>query len=117
LFDLIEACHKALRPGGVLIIKTANGAHPLMAAHSLSVDLTHEILLSEESLSQLLNVYDFHDIQTLPLQAYIHPHNPVHLLCRAAAACLSLLWRTVYRFYGRTGTCVFTKSILAIGRK
>jgi 2-polyprenyl-3-methyl-5-hydroxy-6-metoxy-1,4-benzoquinol methylase len=117
LFDLIQACHEALRPDGVLIIKTANGAHPFMGAHSLSVDLTHELLLSEESLSQLLHVFEFRAIQALPLQAYIHAHNPVHLICRVVAGCLSLFWRFMYRFYGRTETRVFTKSILAVGKK
>jgi len=117
LFDLIGACHDALRAGGVILIKTVNAANPILGAHSLAIDLSHECLLSEESLAQLLNVFSFRDVRVLPLNLYADSRNPVHWLARAAAACLNVFWRLLHALYGRPGTRCFSKSILAVGKK
>jgi 2-polyprenyl-3-methyl-5-hydroxy-6-metoxy-1,4-benzoquinol methylase len=117
MFDLIGACYEALRPNGVVIIKMVNAANPLMGAHSLAIDLTHEVILSEESLAQLLNVFSFRDVKVLPLNIYTKPYNPVHWLARCASGCLNSVWRILFFLYGRPGTRCFTKGILAVGSK
>jgi len=117
VFDLIHACHQALQPNGGIIIKTANAANPLTGAHSLAIDLTHEILFSEESLAQLLNVVGFRNVKVLPLNIYANRYNPLHWIARCFAECLNFAWRVLYTLYGRPGTRCFTKSILAVGRK
>jgi len=117
LFDLIGACHEALRPDGVIMIKTVNAANPLLGAHSLAIDLTHELALCEESLIQLLNVFAFREVKVLPLNIYTNAYNPVHWLARCVSGLINLLWRILFALYGRTGTRVFTKSILAVGKK
>jgi 2-polyprenyl-3-methyl-5-hydroxy-6-metoxy-1,4-benzoquinol methylase len=117
LFEVIGACHDALRANGVILIKTVNAANPIMGAHSLAIDLSHECLLSEESLAQLLNVFSFREVRVLPLNIYADPRNPVHWIARGVAAGLNLFWRFLHALYGRPGTRCFTKSILAVGRK
>lgn len=117
LFDLIDAARTALKPGGALIIKTPNAANPLMGSHSLAMDITHEIPFSEESLSQLLNVFEFDDVRVLPSNIYVKMHNPAYWVARAAAACLNLIWRALYTLYGRPGTRIFSKHLLAVGVK
>jgi 2-polyprenyl-3-methyl-5-hydroxy-6-metoxy-1,4-benzoquinol methylase len=117
VLDVMAACYAALKPGGVVLIKAVNAANPLMGAHSLAIDMTHESLFSEESLAQLLNVCGFCQVRVLPLNIYANRSNPVHWLARCAAGMLNLLWRLLYTLYGRPGTRLFTKSILAVGRK
>jgi len=115
--DVVENIYKALRPNGVVLIKTANAANPITGAHSMAIDLTHEFIFSEESLNQVLSVFGFRDIRILPLNIYVKEWNPIHWAARAVAAWLNLWWRILFVLYGRTSTHCFAKNILAVGRK
>jgi 2-polyprenyl-3-methyl-5-hydroxy-6-metoxy-1,4-benzoquinol methylase len=117
IFDLISAGYEALRPNGAILVKTVNAANPVLGAHSLAIDFTHEWIFSEESLTQVLNVLDFRDVRVLPLNIYTNPWSPIHWAARAAAGCLNVLWRTLYTLYGRSRTRCFTKNILAVAKK
>ncbi|MCX8037973.1 MAG: class I SAM-dependent methyltransferase [Candidatus Sumerlaeia bacterium] len=114
---LLDACRSALRPNGVILIKTVNAANPILGAHSLAIDLTHETVYSEESLAQLLRVAGFDSVQVFPMNIYIKPHHPLHLAARAFAALINWLWRLLFRLYGRPTTRLFSKNILAVGKK
>jgi 2-polyprenyl-3-methyl-5-hydroxy-6-metoxy-1,4-benzoquinol methylase len=115
LFDLMAGTVRALKPGGTVILKTPNAANPLMGAHSLAMDITHEIPFSEESLRQVLTVFDFQDVRVLPSIIYYNRRSPIHWLARAGAGTLDLFWRLLYALYGRPGTRIFTKHLLATG--
>ena len=117
MFDLVGACYEALRPNGVVLIKTVNAANPILGTHSMAMDLTHELILSEESLAQLLNVFAFQDVKVFSLNIYTKRYNPIHWLARCLSGCVNLLWRSLYTLYGRPGTRCFGKNILAVGRK
>jgi len=117
IVGVIEACYRALRPNGALLVKTVNAANPIVGAHSLAIDFTHEWIFSEESLTQLLRVVGFREIRVLPVKIYTQPYNPIHWLARLLSGGLNMLWRMLFFLYGRRGTKCFSKSILAVGKK
>jgi 2-polyprenyl-3-methyl-5-hydroxy-6-metoxy-1,4-benzoquinol methylase len=65
---LVSAAHKALNPGGALLIRTPN-ASSLIATTERWIDLTHELLYTEHSMHQLLRVCGFNDILITDNQA------------------------------------------------
>ena len=62
LLALFSKIQKALKPGGLLIIQTPNG-QGLFPGQVIYGDLTHMTIFSEDSLRQLLRVYEFCEIR------------------------------------------------------
>ncbi|MBI3566046.1 MAG: methyltransferase domain-containing protein, partial [Elusimicrobia bacterium] len=58
----LDAAFKALRPGGVLLLQTANAESPF-AARMLALDFTHETAFTRHSLRQVLGVAGFADAE------------------------------------------------------
>ncbi len=58
LFDLLNAIHRALRPGGRLIVQTVNGGSPFHGLIRYG-DLTHETAYTPSSLAQAFRVAGF----------------------------------------------------------
>jgi predicted TPR repeat methyltransferase len=58
LFDLLDAIHRALRPGGRLIVQTVNGGSPFHGLIRYG-DLTHETAYTPSSLAQAFRVTGF----------------------------------------------------------
>jgi len=58
LFDLLDAIHRALRPGGRLIVQTVNGGSPFHGLIRYG-DLTHETAYTPSSLAQAFRVASF----------------------------------------------------------
>ena len=56
ILNVLEIIFKKLNTGGRLIIKTPNASNPIMASSSRYYDFTHELLFTEESLSQVLKI-------------------------------------------------------------
>lgn len=65
VLELFDACRRALRPGGRLIVQTPNGESPWGNAVRYG-DFTHEICLTPGSISWLLSLTGFTEIQTRP---------------------------------------------------
>lgn len=61
LLTLLDEAHRVLRPGGVLLLQTVNGAglFPGQIAHG---DLTHVNVMNPASLSQALSICGFSDL-------------------------------------------------------
>jgi cyclopropane fatty-acyl-phospholipid synthase-like methyltransferase len=62
LLRLFELLHSAMKPGGTLLLQTVNG-EGLFPRQIMYGDLTHSTILSPGSMSQLLSVTGFHDMQ------------------------------------------------------
>ncbi len=58
LFDLLDSIHRALRPGGQLIVQTVNGGSPFHGRIRYG-DLTHETAYTPSSLAQAFRVAGF----------------------------------------------------------
>jgi len=62
VFRFLEGCHKALRPGGRLILQTPNAESPWGTMHRYH-DLTHELAFDPHSLGKLLKLSGFVEAQ------------------------------------------------------
>ncbi len=65
---IVSAVHEALNAGGAVLIRTPN-ASSLIATTERWIDLTHELLYTEQSMRQLLRVCSFNDILITDNQA------------------------------------------------
>lgn len=61
LLRLAAMFHRALRPGGTLILQTPNGAG-LFPGQIVHGDLTHMTILTPDSMRQWLRTFDFEDL-------------------------------------------------------
>ena len=111
----LDGVHRALRPGGSLLLRTPNADSPF---HSWIryADFTHEVTFTPLSMRQVLRATGFADIEVLPLEPYVHG---------AASAVRWLLWKILkqaIRLYllveqGAPGSGVFTANLCAVGRR
>jgi len=65
---LLDAAHKALKPGGRLVLRTVNGAG-LLAGRIIYGDFSHECAFTQVSLGQVLRVAGFSDLSFAPAYA------------------------------------------------
>jgi len=114
---LLQLIFNALNHEGRLIIKAPNAANPIMASSSRYADFTHELLFTEESMSQLLRSTGFSQIFIFPQDLYIFYYNPVNNLAKLFNFLLDGTFRMLFRFYGRKSTKIFTKNIIAVAIK
>lgn len=59
IIKFLNGLRNSLAPGGYLIINIPNGSNPIAAVHDRYVDLTHEILYTPESMTEILNMAGF----------------------------------------------------------
>jgi 2-polyprenyl-3-methyl-5-hydroxy-6-metoxy-1,4-benzoquinol methylase len=89
IVDTLDACRRALRPGGALVIQVPNAGTPLWGRIRHG-DFTHEMAFTEGSLRQLLAVTGFGQVRFLPA-------GPVRQSLRDLPR--HLLWKCVEAFY------------------
>jgi SAM-dependent methyltransferase len=106
-----------LRFGGRLIIKTPNASNPIMASSSRYYDFTHEVIFTEESLSQILSTSGFDQVTIYPQDLYVFYYNPLNYLAKFFNFILNGIFRILFRFYGRKTTKIFTKNLIAVAVK
>lgn len=114
LWVMLELIRDRLVPGGTLLVKVPNVAHPLLGTDSRYLDITHEVGFNENSLEQALLMAGFTDIHVFGPDIYVTRNALLNASARTAAALLDRLFRIVFRLYGRTETTVFRKNILAV---
>lgn len=85
LWSVLEQIHDALKPGGVLIIKTPN-AEGVFGARLRYADFTHETAFTESSLREVLLATGFREIAFK--EAGPVPHGMISII-------RTLLWRTI----------------------
>lgn len=125
-FDLMEHLKKeevllfltetfsALKPGGVLLIRTLNAASPLSGNYRYG-DFTHELSFTASSVTQILTATGFKGIRLYPVEPAIHG---------VVSALRYVLWRGMdlfFRLYlaSETGFIrnqILTQNLIAMAR-
>ena len=111
----LRAMFAALRPGGQLILRTANGAGPL-AGRIRYADFTHLQSFTLSSISQVLRLAGFERIRVLPEGPRVHG---------AISAARWMLWQGInagLRLYLATETGqiqreIFTRNLIAVAHR
>ncbi|MGB6198957.1 MAG: class I SAM-dependent methyltransferase [Candidatus Acidiferrales bacterium] len=109
---LLHAMYFALRPGGRLILRTANGSGPF-AGHMRYSDFTHVQTFTVSSISQVLRLTNFDRIEVLPEGPRVH--GPI-------SAVRWILWQAInaaLRIYlavetGQIQARIFTQNLIAV---
>jgi 2-polyprenyl-3-methyl-5-hydroxy-6-metoxy-1,4-benzoquinol methylase len=114
---VLNLIFEKLQPQGRLIIKAHNASNPIMASSSRYIDFTHELLFTEESLSQVLKISGFKQVKIFPQELYIFYNNPLNYPALLFNFLLTGTFRLLFCFYGRKTTKIFTKNIIAVAVK
>lgn len=117
IIDLFRLINKNLNKEGAIFIKVVNSANPILANSSRYLDFTHEIGFTEESLFQVLKIGNFKDVKIYPQDIYIFYSNPLNYVAKFASFALNKCFKLIFLIYGRESTKIFTKDLIAIGRK
>lgn len=72
ILDVLETVLAALRPGGRLIMQMPNGASPVVG-RVLYGDFTHESAYTVTSLSQVLTLAGYDDLEFFPYEPHVPP--------------------------------------------
>jgi SAM-dependent methyltransferase len=113
----LEAAHRVLKPGGRLILQTANADSPFGAMHRYG-DFTHEVGFNPNSLSRLLRFAGFEAIEA-------RETGPVPWGYTVASTARYLAWQTIragLRLWnlaetGSAGSGVLTRIFLLSAKK
>ncbi len=114
-FEMLEACHNALRPSGRLILSSPNAESPMFGYRRYG-DITHEICFTPDTLGQLLEICNFEGICFREIGPYVHGF---------VSAVRTVLWacfRGLIMFYnlveiGHSASGVYTRDFLISGTK
>ncbi|OGH68564.1 MAG: hypothetical protein A3J66_03145 [Candidatus Magasanikbacteria bacterium RIFCSPHIGHO2_02_FULL_47_14] len=117
IVELLEKMFVALRPGGVLCIKTPNMSNWMTAAGGRYIDFTHEIGFTQESLSQVARLAGFSDVTVYGLAIYVFYENPLNYPAWLLSMLIQSYMLITTRLYGRKTTTIFSKDILVICKK
>ena len=116
IIDILDLIYAALRPKGVVLIKTPNMANPWVSTAGRYICLDHEIGFTEHSMRQVMMVCNFKNIKIVGTDIYVF-HNLISYVARIFAKLGEGLWYMLSYLYGRNTLKIFTKDILAIGYK
>jgi 2-polyprenyl-3-methyl-5-hydroxy-6-metoxy-1,4-benzoquinol methylase len=117
VLDFIDACFGALRPGGRLILQTPNADSPWGSMYRYA-DFTHEICFNPSSLTQLMTLSGFGNIESREM-------GPIMRGYSLASSLRGIVWQTIrlaftvwnYAELGHAGSRVFTRVFLISGTK
>ncbi len=76
--EFLQLCHRALRPGGRIIVYAMNGANPLVGSENFAHNIDHFYNVTEYSLEQLLQLGGFREIRPFALKLYVFWKNPLN---------------------------------------
>lgn len=114
--DFLRLCHRALKPGGRVVVYALNGANPMVGAENVSHNIDHFYNVTEYSLGQLLQLGGFAEFRPFALKLYVFWKNPLNYVGLAVTASLELLFRVLFRMYGKNVT-ILSKKIAAVAVK
>lgn len=99
--EFLQLCHAALKPGGRIVVYAMNGANPFVGAENLAHNIDHFYIVTEYSLTQLLELGGFRDVRPFALKLYVFWKNPLNYVGLAATSVLELIMRAMFMMYGK----------------
>jgi 2-polyprenyl-3-methyl-5-hydroxy-6-metoxy-1,4-benzoquinol methylase len=113
----LDGCFRALRPGGRLVLQTPNADSPWGTYHRYN-DFTHEICFQHNSISRLLRLCGFEDVE-------VREQGPIPWGYSLSCTVRWVMWQGIrlgLKLYnlaetGNAGGGVFTRVFLASGRR
>lgn len=114
---LLDLLREKLSSDGKVIIKTPNGASPLLGNSSMYQDITHKFCYTQISLAQILRIVRFEKIKIIPQDIYIFAYNPFNYLAKFMAFSLNMIFKILFLLYGKKTITIFDKHLIAIATK
>jgi 2-polyprenyl-3-methyl-5-hydroxy-6-metoxy-1,4-benzoquinol methylase len=114
--EFLQLCHAALKPGGRIVVYAMNGANPLVGAENLAHNIDHFYIVTEYSLTQLLELGGFRDVRPFALKLYVFWKNPLNYVGLAVTGALELTMRVIFMLYGKK-VRVLSKKVAAVARR
>jgi len=112
--EFLRLCRTALRPGGRVLVYAMNGANPFVGSENLAHNIDHFYNVTEYSLTQLLELGGFRDIEPFALRLYVFWKNPLNYVGLVTTGLLELAMRVVFRLYGKK-VRILSKKVAAVG--
>lgn len=116
MIEFLHICRQRLRPDGVLLVHSLNGANPITGAEALAQNFDHFNTMTEYSLRQVLEHSGFKNTRIIPLKLYVFHRNPLNYVAMAWAFANDLLFRANFKLYGKSNK-IFTKKIAAVAQR
>lgn len=114
--DFLRLCHRALRPGGRIVVYAMNGANPMVGAENVAHNIDHFYNVTEYSLTQLLELGGFGEVRPFALKLYVFWKNPLNYVGLAVTATLEAVFRIMFRLYGKK-VSILSKKVAAVAVK
>lgn len=114
--EFLQLCHAALKPSGRVVVYAMNGANPLVGAENLAHNIDHFYIVTEYSLTQLLELGGFSNVRPFALKLYVFWKNPLNYVGLAVTSALELMMRVVFMMYGKK-VRVLSKKVAAVADK
>jgi SAM-dependent methyltransferase len=112
----LELCHTSLNPGGFVVVYGLNGANPMVGSENLSHNIDHFNTFTEYSLTQILELSGFSEIQTLPLKLYVFWKNPLNYVGLAITSVYEIYCRIMFKLYGKN-VKILSKKLAAVAHR
>lgn len=112
----LQLCKDSLKPNGILLVHTLNGANPITGAEALAQNFDHYNTFTEYSLQQILEYVGFSHIKIFPLFLYVFWSNPLNYILIAMEKLYSLFFTINFMMYGKANR-IWTKKIAAVCKK
>lgn len=114
--EFLQLCHAALKPGGRVVVYAMNGANPFVGAENLAHNIDHFYIVTEYSLTQLLELGGFREVRPFALKLYVFWKNPLNYVGLAVTSVLELIMRVLFMMYGKK-VRVLSKKVAAVATR
>ncbi len=99
--EFLRMAHRALKPGGRIILYAINSANPLVGSENRAQNIDHFYTVTEYSIAQLLSLGGFADIKPFALKLYVFWGNPLNYVGFAVITVLEAMIRILFKLYGK----------------
>lgn len=111
--EFLRLCHRAMKPGGRIVVYAMNGANPLVGSENVAHNIDHFYNVTEHSLTQLLQLGGFSGIQPFALKLYVFWKNPLNYVGLVVTGLFEFFFRVMFKLYGKN-VKVVSKKIAAV---